>query len=80
MTTAKFDPVERKMFDVLSDGRVHTLLELRGCLWDELSQNSAVYQHISNIRKKIAPNGLGVLQVGKNGNTAYRLVRFLADD
>lgn len=57
LTGSKFTPVQRKIMDLLSDGRPHTVAELCDCLWDDQAAYSTVRVHIMNIRKILRPKG-----------------------
>ena len=53
-------PTERRMYDLLSDGKPHSIKELLGCLWDELSGTGSVAVHLCRLRKKLRPKGKDV--------------------
>jgi DNA-binding CsgD family transcriptional regulator len=67
-------PVERKMLDVLSDGKPHTPQELQACLWDEQGPLSTVRVHLTCLRKKLRPRGQDVAVQILGGRTTYTLV------
>lgn len=54
-------PTESRILAVLADGRPHSRAEILACLDDELAMPTAIFFHISNIRKKLAPFGQTVL-------------------
>ena len=60
---------ELKILAVLLDGKPHTKEELRGCLADELSDNSVLRVHMCNLRRKLVERSRTVVFV----NGAYRL-------
>lgn len=71
-------PVQKKMYDVLSDGEAHTKQELFNCLFDELSTMTAIGHHITELRKYLEPKGMGILFVMTHPKTfRYRMVRFV---
>ena len=72
-----FTPTQRKIFDMLLDGRPHTKKELHGCLWDDMNGNPdvALAHHISDLRKIIGSQGLDIMARGYNGSQCYCLVR-----
>lgn len=69
-----FTPTQNRMFNLLSDGSIHSKEELHACLDDELSEQNMVPFHICNMRKVIRPKGLDVVS---ERNAGYRLVRLL---
>jgi DNA-binding response OmpR family regulator len=50
-------PTQAKMLEMLADGKMHSLDELRSCLPDELGGNCNVRVHVSRIRKQLRPSG-----------------------
>ena len=76
----KLTPTQQRIADVLADGAAHTMQELVACLWDDMSENprTTIKMHISNIRSKIAAQGLDVVGRGINGQSTYRLVRHIS--
>ncbi len=70
----QFTPTERQIIDVLKDGLPHRKAELMA-LMDELAEPTALQNHLSRMRKKLAPRGYDiVLQVTHQRNFCYRLV------
>jgi hypothetical protein len=74
-TKAKLTPTEDRILALLSDGAIHSLEELWGLLAaGDMAEKVSVQMHLSNLRKKIADQGLGVMAcVG----SCYRLVQFI---
>lgn len=70
----KFTPVERRILEVLSDGKDHTKTELHGCLNDDMGPKSNVSVHVFNIRKKIQPHGQDIVCVYYKRKWLYRHV------
>jgi hypothetical protein len=75
-----FTPVERKMLRVFSDGLRHTKGELFGCLNDDLARASAVWFHVSNLRRKLRPAGQDIVCELYKRRFYYRQVRLLSFD
>lgn len=71
-------PVERRMFELLSDGMDHTKEELHVCLSDDLARLVAVRQHLTNLRRKL-PDGVDIVCIASSslGPARYRMVRGL---
>jgi DNA-binding response OmpR family regulator len=69
-----YTPTEQRMLDLLSDGFVHTKEELKRCLWDELARIETVQVHISNLRKKLRPQGRDIIC---NHQFDYQQVRLM---
>lgn len=67
-----FTKTERRLYDVLSDGKPHRLNELHECLNGE---QSAVYQQMSNMRKKLRPRGLDIVVVNIRRRNFYQIIR-----
>lgn len=72
-----FTPIETRMLKVLSDGLDHKREELHACLYDELSNLSAIQPHISRLRRKLHPIGQDIVCIISRGNILYRNVRML---
>ncbi len=70
--------VKQKMMDLLGDGHYHTLQELKGCLWDELSDESIVAVHLQGIRRELRPAGQDIICHKVDGLFRYRWVRLIA--
>ena len=78
MTNGKFTETEKRMLQVLADGMAHTREELHACLPDELSALSAIKRHLTEIRKKLRPQGQDIICQLKDRRPLYRHVRLLA--
>lgn len=72
-----YTPTQQRMLSILADGFPHTREELHGCLWDELGALSNIQMHISNLRKKLKPEGETVVCVIKHRRIHYQHVRLL---
>lgn len=69
--------IERKVFDILSDGRPHTVAELMTCL-EPFSSVSALHFHIKNVRRKLRSSSYGInCDESTHSTTTYRLVQNL---
>ena len=75
-----FTPTQKKMLDILADGRIHTKEELHTCCGP--SSLSVVAVHIVYLRKKLRPIGQDIVCVFERRRIHYRQVRLLgpADD
>jgi hypothetical protein len=62
------------MYEILQDGRVHTIKELYTCLYDDLAPERNVHAHVTAIRKQLRPIGQDVLCNRPNGETVFRIV------
>lgn len=69
--------VRQRMYDLLSDGYLHSAEELRGCLSDDLAPVNAVAYHISMLRDDLAREGRGIAVHKEDGSIHYQLVRFV---
>jgi DNA-binding response OmpR family regulator len=72
--TTYFTPTEQKIIDLLNDGQRHLMAEMKLCLWD--GDETAVYTHVGNLRRKLRPKGLDIV-CEQNPKTTYRLMRQL---
>jgi hypothetical protein len=70
-----YTPTQKRMLQLLADGRSHTRAELKACLADELGGWNNVQVHISRIRKQLRPKGQDILCVVANQKISYRQVR-----
>lgn len=70
---------QRRMWEMLKDGEPHSRDELSTCLNDDMALVAVTRQHISILRRKLAPYGLLILLDQASpyeGNAQfYRLVR-----
>lgn len=67
---------EQRIYDRLSDGRMHHADDLLKLFDDDLAEKQTLIMHISNLRKKIAAQGRDIVcQV--SGRNYYRMVRVL---
>ena len=71
----QFTPTQRKIMDVLSDGEMHSITQLHGCLPDELGSVENVQPHLTAIRKYIRTVGQDITSVKIDDTIYYRLVR-----
>lgn len=60
-------PTERRMYEVLSDGSLHSSHELHGCLLDDMGPVSNVKPHLTHLRKKLREHGLNITCVNGSG-------------
>jgi len=75
--TDGYTPTQRKMLALLGDGQPHRVEELKKCLLDDLSSDSAVRDHLSQMRKLLRLEGKNVLCVWWHRCRQYQLVRAL---
>ena len=66
-----FTPTERRIYDMLSDGTLHSVTELMTVLDDELALPMAIRPHISKMRAKLSQSGEDI--VSRDGG--YYLAR-----
>lgn len=67
-------PVQRRIFDLLSDGFLHYPEELKRCLSDDLAEGKgAMYVGVSALRHLIRPYGYDVIC----RESMYALVRLI---
>ena len=78
MNNGRRKPVKEKMLEMLDDGKPHSLSELRTCLWDEQSPESAVHAHLTAIRQQLRPKGHDIATIKVGGRLSYQLVRLVA--
>lgn len=72
---ATFTPTQQRMLNVLADGRCHSAQELHACLFDDLAPLSAIYFHVSNLRKVLQRQGEDIATVKQFGLLYYWHVR-----
>lgn len=66
-------PTQRRLVEVLNDGRRHTPEELRTCIDDELSHKRNLNVHIYWLRKQLNSVGRDVVYESSALGTGYRL-------
>lgn len=71
-------PTQRRLLDVLADGRQHTAEELRTCLGDEMGDPALLRNTIAIMRRRLRPTGYDVTVWRTDNVVAYCLVRLLA--
>lgn len=77
----RFTPTEQKILAVLSDGKRHLKDELRVLLSDgELSDDTVMQMHVSNLRKKLNPIGQDIICEYNSRRIFYRHVRLISFD
>lgn len=78
----KLSPIPQRMLDLLSDGKEHTLDELKEIVDDK--ESSSVQFHLNSVRQHLSPLGGGILcsyglgvrgKGSKIGGSTYRLVK-----
>ena len=72
-----FTPTHKRILALLGDGKPHTLKELHGCLWDEMSEEATVRFHLTGLRKKLRLSGEDVVCQMIEGTGYYSHVRLL---
>lgn len=73
--TPHLTPTERRMYELLSDGRPHSFKELFGCLDDELSGPCNLRVHVSRLRAKLKLGGEAVCSVSMGRTYWYVIIR-----
>jgi hypothetical protein len=73
----KLRPTEKRLYDVLSDGEPHLVAELQKCLNDDMASLATLEVHISYLRTKVKPYGLGILRTRIRRGAHYQMVYFL---
>ena len=66
-----FTPTERRILILLEDGEPHLRSEIHKCCYDDLTPESSVKKHVSNIRKKLRNRGEDVKCVLHLGRLHY---------
>ena len=77
MSLSALTPTQRRMLTLLADGRPHRREELRQLLWDELGALSNIQTHLSQLRKKLRPQGQEILCEIVQRRICYRQVQLL---
>ena len=67
-----FTPTEQRIMDLLADLKLHTKEEIRGCLWDEHADESAIKPHLHRIRQVLRPTGRDIATVWDRPTRAYQ--------
>lgn len=67
-----FTKTQRRMLNVLADGKRHTREELQACMPDPEAARSSIKQHICNIRKRLEAVGQAVVCEQYMGGIYYR--------
>ncbi len=71
------NPTERRINQLLSDGKPHLKEEIHACLYDELSDIKTIRYHISTLRKVVRLLGEEIICEFANRRIMYRKVRLL---
>lgn len=83
MTERKYTPNEQRILDVLADGHPHVkyeLVELFGTDKEFLDHyQGAMYEAISQLRKKLTPIGEDVVCVIRGRKTYYQWIRLMGE-
>lgn len=75
---ARLTTIERKMYNILVDGDLHSRKELHDCLYEDMSPLQNIKAHVCNLRKKLEARGLEIICRKTTHGYYYRMVRFLA--
>jgi hypothetical protein len=75
MTT--WTPTQQRIYDLLSDGRMHQRKELEACLNDDMAGQSTLRFHICVMRRKLRPIGENIASTILDQRTYYQHVRFI---
>lgn len=78
MDLSIFTVTERRILDLLSDGKPHRTHSIREKLFDHLTTMNAVRWHIFNLRAKMEPLGEFIVCEIKDMKTYYRHVRLIS--
>lgn len=75
----RFTPTQQRMAQLLADGELHTMEELKRCLWDELSEATTVRHHLSGTRKVLRLMRQDIIcELDSTGKSVgYRRVQYL---
>jgi hypothetical protein len=71
-SASRLSPVQLKMVEILSDGKLHEPNELHKCLRDEMGELSNISPHLGAIRKILRGLGEDVATVRLGGKTYYQ--------
>lgn len=72
----KLSPTQRKLWDVLSDGKLHSSEELLKYMPDELMNKNCLRTHITYLRYKLKSAKLMINCQVVDSLTHYQLLRF----
>ena len=75
-----YTPTQRRILEVLKDGRLHRREELEACLNDNLATPVTLRVHLTYLRGKIRRKGLDIFCRGGAVRASYQLVKLLATD
>lgn len=67
-----FTKTEKKILDLLLDGRVHSMSEIISVCFDEFAISANVHPHIHHVRRKLVDKGLLLNFVVTNGRERVR--------
>ena len=71
-------PTQKRMLDLLADGKAHTRAELRKLLNDELASLGAIRRPLCEARKVVRAAGCEIIcEITQGGTICYRQVRLL---
>lgn len=70
-----FTPTQRRLLQVLADGKPHTAAELFACLPDDLGEVTNVRSHLTELRKRLRGKGQEIACELVGRQAFYTLVR-----
>lgn len=83
VTNINFTETETALLDMFGDGQLHSVDELlqlvRKTLNDDQVSRKNLQDHISNIRVKISPMGLEIINTIRHRRLYYRQMRRISD-
>lgn len=83
VTNINFTKTETALLDLFGDGQLHSVDELldvvRTALDDDQVSRKNLQDHISNIRTKISPMGMEIVNTIKYRRLYYRQMRRITD-
>lgn len=69
-----FTPTQIRLLEILKDGELHSRLQLKECLNDELTKMATLGVHLVFLRKKLRGHGMDVVCQLRGKSILYQLI------
>lgn len=65
-------PTQKRMFNLLKDGKVHSIDEAFALMDDEYSELATASKHMRNLSKKLYPLGFAIMSIESISNGKHK--------
>lgn len=73
-------PTQQKIYNIVSDGKRHSIKEISPCFQTPNIKPSSVYLHLFNLNRAINPRGEHLMRERIQNRLYLRLVRLISTD